>query len=82
MRDVLIELTACAAGAATTAGMTIALVRLARGETRGAPGIVHAISRSGKTVGGSMTTGIGLLAASGGLAGYAVARSLLALRST
>ena len=58
----LIEIAAATGIAASTA---TGIVALARGDTKGAPGITRALSRLGKSVGGSMLTGIALASAGG-----------------
>ena len=69
-------LTATGAAASTAVGITA----LARGETRGAPGVTKSLSRLGKSVGGGMLTGIAVAAGSGALVGLTVYRSLYSLR--
>lgn len=60
--------TATTAAAATATGV----VALARGDTRGAPGVTKALARIGRTVGGSMLTGIALASGAGALTGLAL----------
>lgn len=61
-------------GAATAAGVTA----LARGDSRGAPGVSKALSRLGKSVGGGMLTGVAVAAGSGVLTGLALYRGIQA----
>lgn len=74
--DSLVAASAVAAAAGTAAGVTL----LARGDMRGAPGVSRALSRMGKTVGGSMITGVALAAGSGAIVGLTLYRSLDRLR--
>ena len=70
--EIIAITTATGAAASTAAG----IVALARGETRGAPGISRALSRLGKSVGGSMLTGVALASGSGALTGLLLYTSL------
>jgi hypothetical protein len=70
--ETLAILSATGAAASTAAG----IVALARGETRGAPGITRALARLGKSVGGSMLTGVALAAGTGALTGLTLYASL------
>ncbi|MFB6098629.1 MAG: hypothetical protein ABEK84_05875 [Salinibacter sp.] len=68
---------AVAAGATTAAGITA----LARGDSRGAPGVSKALSRLGKSVGGGMLTGVAVAAGAGTLTGLALYRGIQAGRT-
>lgn len=68
---------AAGTAASTAAGVTV----LARGGSRGAPGISKALSRLGKSVGGGMLTGVAVAAGTGALAGLVLYRGLQASRS-
>ncbi len=70
--DSITAASAVAAAAGTAAGITL----LARGDMRGAPGVSRALSRLGKTVGGSMITGVALAAGSGAVVGLVLYRNL------
>ena len=64
--------TATGAAASTAAGITA----LARGPSRGAPGITKSLATLGKAVGGGMLTGVAVAAGSGALVGLALYRSV------
>jgi hypothetical protein len=65
-------LAATGAAASTAAGVTA----LARGQTRGAPGVTKSLSTLGKTVGGGMLTGVAVAAGSGALVGLSLYRGI------
>jgi len=71
IESVAVVCTVGAAGA-TAAGVTA----LARGDTRGAPGITKSLSRIGRAVGGGMLTGVAVAAGTGALVGLGVYRGL------
>lgn len=68
-------LTAVGAAATTAAGITA----LARGQTRGAPGISKSLSTLGKSVGGGMLSGVALASGSGALVGITLYRGIRSL---
>jgi hypothetical protein len=78
-RDTAIEsiaiLAASGAAASTAAGIAV----LARGQTRGAPGVTKSLSTLGKSVGGGMLTGVAVAAGSGALVGLSLYRGISAL---
>lgn len=65
-------ITATGAAASTAAGV----VALARGNTRGAPGMTKALSKLGKSVGGGMLTGVAVAAGTGALVGLTLYRGI------
>jgi len=65
-------LVATGAAASTAAGVTA----LARGQTRGAPGVTKSLSTLGKSVGGGMLTGVAVAAGSGALVGLTLYRGI------
>lgn len=71
-------LAATGAAASTAAGVTA----LARGQTRGAPGVTKSLSDLGKSVGGGMLTGVAVAAGSGALVGLSLYRGIDALNRT
>ncbi len=71
-------LAATSAGASTAAG----IIALARGQTRGAPGVTKSLSTLGKSVGGGMLTGVAVAAGSGTLVGISLYRGINALNQT
>jgi hypothetical protein len=77
-KDTAIEgiaiLAATGAAASTAAGVTA----LARGQTRGAPGVTKSLSKLGKSVGGGMLTGVAVAAGSGALVGLSLYRGISA----
>jgi hypothetical protein len=75
-REALIESTALVTAVAAAAGAAAGTIALARGETTGAPGITKALARIGRSVGGSMLTGIALVGGFAGLVGIAVCQGL------
>lgn len=72
--DTVAVLSAVGAAAATAAGVTA----LARGQTRGAPGVTKALSTLGRSVGGGMLTGVAVAAGSGALVGLSLYRGVRA----
>jgi hypothetical protein len=66
-------LAATGAAASTAAGVTA----LARGQTRGAPGVTKSLSTLGKSVGGGMLTGVAVAASSGALVGLSLYRGII-----
>jgi hypothetical protein len=68
-------LAATGAAAATATGITA----LARGQTRGAPGVTKSLSTLGKSVGGGMLTGVAVAAGSGALVGLTLYRGVHSL---
>lgn len=68
-------LTATGAAASTAAGVTA----LARGQTRGAPGVTKSLSSLGKSVGGGMLTGVAVAAGCGALVGLSLYRGINSL---
>lgn len=71
-------LAATGAAASTAAGVTA----VARGQTRGAPGVTKSLSRLGKSVGGGMLTGVAVAAGSGALVGLGLYRGISAFNRT
>jgi hypothetical protein len=65
-------LSAVGAAATTAAGLTA----IARGQTRGAPGVTKSLSTLGKTVRGGMLTGVAVAAGSGALVGLTLYRGI------
>lgn len=68
----LVEPLAIATATATAAATATGVVALARGDTRGAPGVTKSLARLGRTVGGSMLTGVAVASATGALTGLAL----------
>ena len=66
---------AVGAAASTAAGVAA----LARGQTRGAPGVTKSLSTLGKSVGGGMLTGVAVAAGSGALVGLTLYRGIHSL---
>lgn len=75
-KDALIESTALITAVAAAAGAAAGTVALARGETVGAPGMTKALARLGRSVGGSMLTGVALVGGCAALIGVAVFQGL------
>jgi hypothetical protein len=71
-------LAATGAAASTAAGITA----LARGQTRGAPGVTKSLSRIGKSVGGGMLMGVAVAAGAGALVGLTLYRRIHSLDGT
>jgi len=65
-------LAATGAAASTAAGITA----IARGQTRGAPGVTKSLSTLGKSVGGGMLTGVAVAAGTGALVGLTLYRGI------
>lgn len=61
-----------------TAGTAAGLTLMARGDTRGAPGVTRALSRLGKMTGGGMIEGVALAAGTGAFVGLALYRGVRA----
>jgi hypothetical protein len=80
-KDTAVESIALVAAASTAASTAVGVTALARGESRGAPGVSRALSRLGKPVGGGMLTGIAVAAGTGALAGLALYRGIQAGQS-
>ena len=75
----LTESAAVVTGVSAAASTTVGIVRIARGDVRGAPGMSRAFSRIGKLANGGMMTGLAIAAGTGalvGIAAYRGARSL------
>ena len=77
-RNALIESAALVVAVAAGAGVATGGIVLARGETRGAPGITKGFARIGRLVGGSLMTGVAITGAGAALTGLAVYSSLTA----
>lgn len=77
----VVESIAVIAAAGTAASTAVGVTALARGDSRGAPGISKALSRLGKSVGGGMLAGVAVAAGTGALAGLALYRGIQAGRS-
>ncbi len=75
-RAALLEGTAIVTAVAAAAGASAGIVSLARGETTGAPGISKALARIGRSVGGSMLTGVAVVGAFAAIVGIAVSEGL------
>ena len=77
-KDTAIESIAIIAAAGTAASTAVGVTALARGDSRGAPGVSKALSRLGKSVGGGMLTGVAVAAGTGALAGLTLYRGIQA----
>lgn len=75
-----VESVAIVAATGTAAFTAAGVTALARGDSRGAPGVSRALSRLGKPVGGGMLTGVAVAAGTGALAGLALYRGIQAGR--
>lgn len=75
-----IESTAIFVAAGTAATTAAGVTALARGDSRGAPGVSKALSRLGKSVGGGMLTGVAVAAGTGAVVGLALYRGIQAGR--
>jgi hypothetical protein len=75
-----IESAAIVAAAGTAATTAASVTILARGDSRGAPGVSKALSRLGKSVGGGMLTGVAVAAGTGAVVGLALYRGIQAGR--
>ncbi len=73
----LAVLSGVGAAATTAAGITA----VARGDTRGAPGVTKSLSSLGKSVGGGMLTGVAVAAGSGALLGLTLYRGLHSMKT-
>jgi len=78
VRSSATESLALACGVGATAATAAGLTALARGDTRGAPGITKSLSRLGRSVGGGMLTGVALAAGTGAVVGLGVYQGLRA----
>lgn len=78
-KDTAIESVAIIAATGTAASTAAGVTALARGESRGAPGMSKALSRLGTSVGGGMLTGVAVAAGTGALASLALYRGIQAL---
>ncbi|MFB6278757.1 MAG: hypothetical protein ABEK75_04585 [Salinibacter sp.] len=76
-----VESIAVIAAAGTAASAATGITVLARGTSRGAPGISKALSRLGSSVGGGMLAGVAVAAGTGALTGLALYRGIQAGRS-
>lgn len=70
-------ISATGAAASTAAGVTA----LARGGTRGAPGVSKSLSKLGRSFGGGMLTGVAVAAGTGALVGLALYQGISTFRS-
>ncbi len=68
------------AAAGTAATTAAGVTALARGDSRGAPGVSKALSRLGRSVGGGMLTGVAVAAGTGAVVGLALYRGIQAGR--
>ena len=75
----LVEGIALTAAIAGTAGTAAGLTLVARGNTRGAPGVSRALARIGKIAGGSMIEGVALAAGTGAVVGLTLYHGVRAL---
>lgn len=76
-----IESIAIIAATGTAASTAVGITALARGQTRGAPGVSKSLSKLGKSFGGGMLTGVAVAAGTGALAGLTLYRGYLTTRS-
>lgn len=72
VRHEIVAGTAVISAVAAGAGVGMGVVAVARGEIGGAPGISRALARIGRTVGGGMLAGVGVIAAAATLGGLIV----------
>jgi len=72
IKETALTTTALTAALAAGAGTANAIITVAQGDTTGAPGFSKALSRVGKSVGGTMQTGIAVIGASAALSGLLV----------
>jgi len=77
-KETAVESIAIIAATGTAASTAVGVTALARGDSRGAPGMSKALSRLGKSVGGGMLTGVAVAAGTGALAGLALYRGIQA----
>lgn len=70
------ESAAIVAAAGTAATTAAGVTALARGDSRGAPGVSKALSRLGKSVGGGMIAGVAVAAGTGAVVGLALYRGI------
>ena len=81
-KDTAIESVAIIAATGTAASSTaVGVTALARGESRGAPGMSKALSRLGRSVGGGMLTDVAVAAGTGALAGLVLYQGIQVGRS-
>ena len=81
-KDTVIESVAIIAATGTAASTAVGVTALARGESRGAPGMSKALSRLGQSVGGGgMLTGVAVAAGTGALAGLVLYQGIQVGRS-
>ena len=80
-KDAAIESIAIIAATGTAASTAVGVTALARGESRGAPGVSKALSRLGQSVGGGMLTGVAVAAGTGALAGLVLYQGVQVGRS-
>ncbi len=78
-KDTAIESIVLLASTGAAASTATGIAAIARGQTRGAPGITKSLSTLGKSVGGGMLTGVAVAAGSGALVGLTLYRGLQAL---
>ena len=76
-----IESVAIIAATGTAASTAVGVTALARGESRGAPGVSKALSRLGQSVGGGMLTGVAVATGTGALAGLVLYQGIQVGRS-
>ena len=80
-KDTAIESVAIIAATGTAASTAVGVTALARGESRGAPGVSKAPSRLGQSVRGGMLTGVAVAAGTGALAGLVLYQGIQVGRS-
>jgi hypothetical protein len=80
-KQTAIESLSILASTGTAAATAVGITALARGESRGAPGVSKALSRLGKFAGGGMLTGVAVAAGTGALTGLTLYRGIQAGRS-
>lgn len=78
-QDTAIESIAILAATGAAASTAAGVAALARGQTRGAPGVTKSLSKLGKSVGGGMLTGVAVAAGSGALVGLSLYRGINAI---
>ena len=81
-KETAVESLAILFAAGTAATTAAGITALARGQTRGAPGITKSLSTLGKFVGGGMLTGVAAAAGSGALVGLGLYRGVTALNKS
>ena len=80
-KDTAIKSVAIIATTGTAASTAVGVTALARGESRGAPGMSKALSRLGRSVGGGMLTGVAVAAGTCALAGLVLYQGIQVGRS-